>query len=346
MTTSTAAATRHKTLFLTQRGQRHQQWALEAAPPELDLTIRRDPPPEELPALLREAEFLISERTGVIDAAMLQAAPHLRLIQRLGIQTWDIDLAAAAARGVPVCCWPIGGCVMVAEHMLLQILGVMKRVRESMMVTGAGGDWGIVPQRGDEDHFSYNWSQRGGIARLSEATVGILGFGEIGLELAIRLRPFGGRLLYHKRSRLPTAVEEQYGLTYAAPTDLARQSDVVCSLLPYQGPQEPIDAAFFALMRPGSYFVHCGSGATIDEGALIDALRAGHLGGAALDTYTYEPLRPDDPLLALAHDPVCNLILTPHVAAGGITADGRGRTQDYDNIMALLQGRPLQHRIA
>ena len=90
--------TKHKTLFLTQRGLQHQQWAMEAAPPELDLIMRRGTDREELLALLADAEFLISERTGMIDAEMIAAAPKLRLIQRLGRQTWDIDLDAARAR--------------------------------------------------------------------------------------------------------------------------------------------------------------------------------------------------------------------------------------------------------
>ena len=333
-------------VFLTQRSKRHQELALAAAPLDLDIAMRRDPPRAALLALLATAEFLISERTGTIDADLIAAAPHLRLIQRLGIQTWDIDLAAAQAAGVAVCCRPIQGCVMVAEHMLLQILGVLKRVRESIKITAEAADWGTTPQRGDEDHFAYNWSKRGGIGMLSGLTVGILGFGEIGLELAIRLAAFDCRLLYNKRSRLPAHVEEQYGLHYATPEELAQQSDIVCSLLPYQGPQAPLNAAVFSQMKQGSYLVHCGSGAVVDEGALLDALRAGHLTGAALDTYTYEPLRPDDPLVAAAREPMSNLILTPHVAGGGVTARSRGRGQDYDNIMAVLHGQPLQYQIA
>ena len=99
-------------------------------------------------------------------------------------------------------------------------------------------------------------------------------------------------------------------------------------------------------MRPGSIFVHCGSGATVDEAAMLAALRVGHLAGAALDTYTYEPLRPDDPLVDAVQDPALNLILTPHTAAGGVTAGGSGSTQDYDNILALLEGRALRYQIA
>jgi phosphoglycerate dehydrogenase-like enzyme len=340
------AATKHKTVFLTQRGLRHQQRALAAAPPELAITIHRDPAGAELLALLAEAEFLISERSGEIGAELIAAAPNLRLIQRLGIQTWDIDLTAARAAGVAVCCRPLQGCVMVAEHMLLQILGVLKRVRELTKITADAADWGIIAQRGDEEHFSYNWSKRAGVGKLGNCAVGILGFGEIGLELAIRLHDFDCRMLYNKRHRLPGHVEERYGLHFALPDEVARQSDVVCSLLPYQGPDAPLNAAFFAQMKVGSYFVHCGSGAVVDEPALIAILRSGHLAGAALDTYTYEPLRPDDPLLELARDPMSNLILTPHMAGGGVTTGSRGRSHDYDNIMAMLNGQPLQYQIA
>lgn len=337
--------TRHKTLFLTQRGQRHHQWALDAAPAELEVAIRRNPSQDELLGLLADAEFLITERTGVVDAAMIQAAPKLRLIQRLGRQTWDIDVEAARAAGVPVCYWPQSGCVMVAEHMLLQILGLLKRVREAMTITAEGADWGIPTVRGDEDHFSYNWSRRGGIGRLTGATVGILGFGEIGLELVEQLRGFHCTLLYHKRSRLPGPVEAQLGIAYATPAEIAQQCDIVCSLLPYSGPKEPIDAGFFAQMKPGSLLVHCGSGAVIDEAALLASLRSGHLAGAALDTYTYEPLRAGDPLVAAAREPMLNLILTPHIAAGGVTTGGRGRSEEYDNILAVLAGKPLRYRL-
>jgi phosphoglycerate dehydrogenase-like enzyme len=296
-------------------------------------------------ALLAEAEFLITERTGVVDAGMIAAGRKLRLIQRLGRQTWDIDLDAARAAGVPVCCWPIQGCVMVAEHMMLQMLGLLKRVRAGMQVTADGADWGIPTERGDEDHFAYNWSRRSGIGMLTGATVGILGFGEIGLELVHQLRGFDCTVFYHKRSRLPAAVEEDLRLAYASPDEIARRSDVVCSLLPYQGPVEPLHAAYFARMKPGSLFVHCGSGAVVNQEDLIATLRTGHLAGAALDTYTYEPLRADDPISSFARDPAVNLILTPHTAAGGVTAGGHGRTQDYDNILAVLRGEQLRYQL-
>ena len=95
--------TTHPTLFITHRGERHQQAALDAAPAELDVTLRRSPSKDEIIALLPGKEFLITERSGEIDADIIRAGHDLRLIQRLGAQTHDIDLDAARAAGIPVC---------------------------------------------------------------------------------------------------------------------------------------------------------------------------------------------------------------------------------------------------
>jgi len=339
--------TLHRVLFLTQRGQRHQQAALEAAPPELEITIRRDPPRDEILKLLPEMEVLISERVGVVDAELIAAGRSLRLIQRLGAQTWDIDLDAARRAGIPVCYRPVRTCVLVAEHMLLQMLGLAKRVRELMRVAEEAGDWGQPPRRCDEDYFAYNWSGRQNLGQLWRGTVGILGFGEIGVELAQRLKGFECAVLYHKRHRLPARAEAEFNLTYVTREELMRRSDYVCSLLPYFPTTDmSLNAVFFATLKPGALFVHCGAGAVVDEAALLEALRSGHVAGAALDTYTYEPIRPDDPLLALARDPLQNLILTPHTAAGASAAERNARADDYTNLRALFAGQALQYRLA
>ncbi|MGL4648562.1 MAG: NAD(P)-dependent oxidoreductase, partial [Caldilineaceae bacterium] len=261
---------------------------------------------------------------------------------------WDIDLEAARSRGVIVCKYPIHGCVMVAEHMLMQMLALLKKVREQMSVVQAApslsADW-IGSRQCDEDWFAYNWSGRSGIGTLANATVGILGFGEIGVELAQRLVGFDCRVLYHKRTRLPSWVENERGLTYAQPDEIAAQADIIASLLPWQGPNFPIDAAYVQRMKQGALLVHAGSGGIVDETSVLNALQSGHLAGAAFDTYNWEPMRPDDPLLAGAADPAINLVRTPHTAAGGFSAGGSGRSRDYDNILALLNGRPLRYQI-
>jgi phosphoglycerate dehydrogenase-like enzyme len=341
----------HKVLFLTERSPRHQQSALASAPPELSITLLRCPPRSEILRHLADAEFLITERAGQIDAELIAAAPRLRLIQRLGSLTYDIDIAAARRAGVAVCAWPIRGCILVAEHMMLQLLALAKRLPEVNTLATAAGDWGRPSLRTDENIFAYNWSGRLGVESIAEKTVGILGFGEIGVELARRLRPFlPAQILYHKRRRLPPAVEQELGLTYAERDALIAQSDFLCCLLPYSPETNLLlNAELFARMKRGAFVVHCGSGSVIDEAALADAIRTGQLGGAALDTFEYEPIRPDNPLLALARDPAMNVVLTPHTAAGtarrGDHPNARPRQTDYLNIQRLLRGEPLLHRI-
>jgi phosphoglycerate dehydrogenase-like enzyme len=112
---------KYKTLFLTSRGGRHQQNALNAAPSDLDITMRRDPPREQILRLLPQMEFLITERAGIIDAEIIAAGRNLKLIQQLGSQTWDIDAARRA--NIPVCYLPAWTCILVAKHAVLQTTG-------------------------------------------------------------------------------------------------------------------------------------------------------------------------------------------------------------------------------
>jgi phosphoglycerate dehydrogenase-like enzyme len=341
---------KHTALFLTDRGLRHQQEALGAAPPGLAVTMLRRPPRDELLRLLPEAEFLISERSGRVDAGMIDAGGKLRLIQRLGSMTYDIDLEAAHAAGIPVSAWPVRVCVMVAEHMILQMLSLAKRLNEVSAIVQAAGDWGQPSRRTDEDTFAYDWSLRSGIVPILGQTVGILGFGEIGIELARRLAGFGpSRILYHKRSRLTQEAERELGLAYAPFDQVVSESDTLCDLLPYFPETDTlIDAGVLARMKRGAYLISCGSGSVIDEWALAESLRRGHLAGAALDTFEWEPIRPDNPLLPLARDPAGNVVLTPHTAAGGSADAGSDQTRrlDYENILRILRGETVLYRVA
>ena len=337
---------KHKTLFLTNRGEVHQKVALEAAPAELDVMIRRGASKDEVLSLLPEMEFLISERTGAIDADIIAAGKKLRLIQRLGSQTWDIDLAAAQSAGIPVCYLPVRTCVLVAEHLVLQLLSLAKRIRELVDVTEKAGDWGLPPKRCNENYFAFNWSGRKRIDALYQSSVGILGFGEIGTELARRLQGFGCRVLYSKRRPLPRDVENKLGLTHVSRNDLARQSDFIACLLPnLPENNQTIDRSFFSLMKRGAHFAHCGAPGVVNEGDMLRALDEGQLGGAAIDCFTYEPLRPDDPLVPVARQPASNLILTPHVAAGTVAVSREERIPDYQNIVRTLKGEELNFRL-
>lgn len=337
---------KYKTLFLTNRGQRHQQAALDAAPPELEVIMRRGAEKKEIIALLPDMDFLVSERTGAIDADIIAAGRKLKMIQRLGSQTWDIDTVAAKKAGIYVCYMPVRTCVLVAEHLVLQMLGLAKRIRQLVDITDKAGDWGMPPKRCNEDYFAFNWSGRKKVDAFYQSTVGILGLGEIGTELARRLKGFGCRVLYFKRRPLPAEVEAELGLTHVSRDELARQSDFIACLLPnLPENNQSIDHNFFSQMKRGAHFAHCGAPGVVNEDHMIQSLREGHLGGGAIDCFTYEPLRPEDPLVPLARDPANNLILTPHIAAGTVAASRAERAPDFANLLQILKGGELSHRL-
>jgi phosphoglycerate dehydrogenase-like enzyme len=315
----------------------------------------RQPDKETLLPHLAGAEFFISERTGVIDAEMIQAAPNLRLILRLGSLTYDIDTGAAKAAGITVCYWPVGSVIRVAEHLILQMLALSKRLRETEAIAlaaseteaialAASTEWG-ESKRTDEDTFAYNWSNRQNVEGLWQKTIGIMGFGEIGAELARRLQGWGCTVRYNKRRRLPEPVETALNLTYVDVDTLFSQSDYIANLLPYfPNTDLMINADYFAKMKDGAGLVSCGSGSVIDEAALAEAIRFGKLGGAALDTYEWEPIKAGNPLIPLVKAGY-NVLLTPHTAAGASAAAARERLGDYTNITNHITGQPLKYQV-
>jgi phosphoglycerate dehydrogenase-like enzyme len=130
--------------------------------------------------------------------------------------------------------------------------------------------------------------------------------------------------------------------------ELFAESDFLCNLLPYSSHTDLlIGSDLISTMKPGAALVSCGSGSVIDEMALAQALSSGCLSGAALDTFEWEPIAADSPLLPLARDPVMNVLLTPHTAAGSYekVPASRSREQDYENIMRILRDAPVLYRV-
>lgn len=337
---------KHPTLFITHRDERHQKAALDAAPAQLEINIQRSPSKEEILALLSDKEFLITERTGDIDADIIAAGKSLRLIQRLGSQNYDIDLEAASKAGVPVCYWPVRTCVNAAEHLIMQMLSLAKRLREVVNITLQAGPSNQEPRECDENTFAYNWSGRKDIRGIYESTVGIVGFGEVGSELARRLKTYHCNVLYNKRNPLPHSAELELNIQYANLPDLLSHSDFVCTLLPYYPETRRIvNDEFISHMKSGACLASCGGGGILDEEAVARAFISGQLYGVATDTYAWEPIRTDNPLLALARQPDSNILLTPHTAAGSIAAQRSERIEDYFNLLNVLENKPLKFRL-
>ena len=354
-------------LYLCPLGQQHRDWRLAAAPADLNIIMRRSTElsRQELRGLIAQADALITERTGTIDRELIEAGTSLKLIQRIGSLYHDIDLEAARERGIPVCTRPINGTIAVAENMMLQMLAVLRRAMPLQQVVRTEPTQfkrtlpldpdndktpktvPFEPRRTTEDVFAFNWSGQTQVRLLLNKTIGILGFGEIGAELARRLQPFGCQVRYTKRQQLPAFIENDLRIEYRAQEDLLRECDVIVSLLPYSKEMDLwFNADRIGLMKRGAYLCHAGSGSIIDEQAVADAVRSGHLAGASLDTYEWEPVRPDEPLLALAHeDPAANVFLLPHIGSCG-DAGNNEFAEFYRNAQNMASGRPLENRIA
>ena len=320
-------------------------------------------PRAEILALVKDADVIITERVGTIDKAIIYAAPRLRLIQRIGSLYHDIDLDAAKARNIAVCTRPIRGTIAVAENLMLQMLAVLRRAKPLQKVIHTPPeqfkrsaplgpndkviDVPFTPRRTSEDVFAFNWSRQTQVALLLNKTVGILGFGEIGAELSRRLQPWGCRVLYNKRQQLPKFIEDDLHIAHREQDALLRESDIVVCLLPYfKETDQWLNAERIGLMKRGAYLVEAGSGSVVDERAVADAVRSGHLAGASLDTYEWEPIQPDEPLLALADsDPDANVFLLPHIGScNDITTSEFA--EFYDNAVRVMRGEPVVGKMA
>jgi len=339
---------RLKVLLSTFREAVHQQKALEVAPAGLEIEICSRPSPDELARRLPDFDVLITERLGVVNAATIEGASRLRLIQRLGRMTHDIDSEAARRAGIPVCNWPLRSCAMVAEHVMMQLLGLAKRVRECEDTLRQPDESELTPRKCDGNYFAINWSGRRNIRPVAGSTVGIVGFGEVGSELAMRLKPFDCTILYNKRTRLPATVEAQFGMSYADIDSIRAESDFLCLLLPHiPGPEPAIGRNFIAGMKDGACLISAGSSSTLNEMDAAEACREGKLSGIATDGWAWEPLLPDNTLLHLADNPKANVVFTPHTAGGSLTAAdiAANRRREWHNIESLLKGEPLLNRI-
>lgn len=335
-----------KALFLTNRAPRHQKIALQAAPDFLAITMLEAPSREDILAGIADAEVLISERSGIVDGGIIAAGKKLRLVQRLGRFTHDIDAGAVARAGAALCFCPLLVSTLVSEHVAMQILALAKTYREAAHVMLQPGDW-PEPRTCDENYFAYNWTKRTGMRALADSTVGIVGFGEIGADVARRLQGFGCEVLYHKRNRLPDRVEAELSVSYCDLDDIRACSDFLCLLMPHaQGVGGSVDRGYIEKMKKGAFLISTGASTVLNEADVADAVLAGRLAGLACDGFVSEPAPLDSPLLRLAREhPQANVILSPHIAGGIASNDVAARAREFENVRRLEEGRPLLHRL-
>lgn len=277
----------------------------------------------ELEPHLPSVEVLVSTPFTPITEAMLAAAPKLRFLQVAGVGVDHVDLDAARRLGIAVANVAGANAVSVAEHVVMAILALMRGLATAHEAMRAG-EWPLT-----------RWMAT---ARdLAGRTVGIVGMGRIGREVAARLLPFGVALLYHDVRRLPAADEDALGVTYVVLDDLLASSDVVTLHLPLTPEtRNLLDRERLGRMKPGALLVNTARAELVDEAALVEALGSGRLGGAAIDVFAPEPPPPDHPLRRLP-----NVLLTPHGA--GVTAEAQERIAQgaLTNVLRFLDGHPL-----
>lgn len=251
---------------------------------------------------------------AAIPGSVIRAAPSLKLIQKHGLNCRGIDIAAATAQRVPVATLPLMRSVTVAEHALALMLACARKVipGHRAVADAVYQDMGLSPTETSQRVYRSNWARIDGVTELFQATAGIVGMGDIGMEIAKRCRVFGMPVVYTQRTRHPPAIEQTLGLRYLPLDALLSESDYVVLVIPHTPESEGlIGAAQLARMKPGATLINVGRGGLIDESALAAALRERRLAMAGLDVYRNEPLPAGSPLRSLP-----NVVLLPHTGGG------------------------------
>jgi (S)-sulfolactate dehydrogenase len=270
--------------------------------------------PAELAQALADARALVVRNRTQVRGALLDAAPRLQVVGRLGVGLDNIDLVACRARGIAV--HPASGAndVSVAEYVITATLLLLRRAWFASASVIAG-----------------EWPRMSTIGREAAGrALGLVGFGAIARETARRAHGLGMRVVAFDPLLAPT--DAAWGMAERTDLDgLLAAADVVSLHVPLTADtRRMLGAEQFARLRPGAIVINAARGGVLDEAALAAALRSGHLGGAALDVFEREPL---DAAAARVFDGVPNLILTPHIA--GVTEESNVRVSDVTAAAVL-----------
>ena len=277
-----------------------------------------------------------------ITAAMINAAgPILKLIQVQGRAPWAVDLDAAIAAKVPVSFMPHRGAIAVAEHTLALALGVYRKLVPGHLQTASAAykDLGMEPVLTDERTIAFNWMRFDDLSELYGKVLGLVGLGDIGLEVARRARSFDMEVLYMKRTPIPPEFEKVLRLRYVSLDVIVAQSDILSLHAPHTPQTEGIIGANqLAAMKPTAVLINTSRGGLIDEDALAACLGKREIAGAGLDVFRMEPLPTGHPLMGLD-----NVLLAPHVGGGG-GGGQKGMASDViTNITRVAQGLQAEH---
>lgn len=296
----------------------------EQVPPGFTLVTRG--PGEPVPPL-EEADYLLVA-AHPLHAEQMHRLKRARLIQKTGVGYDNIDLNAAAEAGIPVATTPGANAIAVAEHAVLLMLAVQRRLIEIHNATAAG-EWRM-------------WQHRHECYELAGKCVGLIGLGSIGRNVAARVQAFGCEVSYYDAFRLDPAQEERLGLTFRPLEELLAWSDILSLHVPLtESTRHLINRASIQQMKKTVILINTSRGPVVNVQDLAEALREERIFGAGLDVHDPEPIPPDYPLLGLR-----NVILTPHAAAGTRDTQRRVVRQAMENILRVSRGEPPVHQVS
>ena len=280
------------------------------------------------PAVLQAAEGFFVYGHPKINGAVMDTMPHLRVISNFGVGVDHIHLQEARARGIPV-----GNTPNLVDGATADMTFALLMAGARNLIIGDHFTHGPEFLKYDPN-ILHGYDVFGG-------TLGIIGMGNIGREVARRAKGFDMKVLYHNRRRNPQA-EAELGVTYATLPDLLQQADFVTLNVPMTPEtRHLIGREQLRMMKPTAVLVNVARGGVIDHDALLEALQERWIYCAALDVTEPEPLPRDHPLLKLE-----NLVIAPHLGSATRQTRRRMAQRAVDNLKAGLRGEPLINPVA
>ncbi len=270
---------------------------------------------------LRDKEALLCLLTETIDAEVLSASSHIKVVANVAVGFNNIDVDKATALRIPVTNTPGVLTETSADLAFGLLMASARRIVESekYLRSGQWHGWGILQFLGTD---------------IYDSTLGIIGLGRIGKALVRRARGFNMKVIYWNRTRLPEDEESALGITYAPFDEVLRQSDFVSVHVAYNNEtRHLLSHREFEQMKSTAHIINTARGPIIDENALVEALKNGGIGGAGLDVFEEEPkVHPE--LLTMD-----NVVLLPHIGSATIATRTKMATMAVKNLVAVLEGK-------
>ncbi|OZM55960.1 D-glycerate dehydrogenase [Lottiidibacillus patelloidae] len=277
-------------------------------------------PYDKLKEKAKKASGLLTMLSDQIDASLLEASPHLKVVANMAVGYDNIDVAAAKKNDITVCNTPDVLTNSTAELTFALMLATARRICEAEQYVKEGKwiNWSPFLLAGQD---------------LFRKKLGIVGMGRIGQAVAKRAKGFDMDIYYHNRSRNEHA-EAEYGATYLSFHDLISSCDYIICLTPLTSETVKLfNATVFKEMKDTAIFINVSRGAVVDEAALYEALVNKEIAGAGLDVFEKEPIQTTHPLLSLK-----NVVALPHIGSASVATRWKMGELAVENILAVLQG--------